>query len=171
MHKLVGPRPHFRSLEVLISTYKSWSSAHLVMKPVYVPITIYGTPVTSDFAGKNNARPDSPSVLVFRLAELRVYGVAIGASCRIVSAVSLSYAGDGDLCSLAAAQPSPTDRRACPAQLSTERRIASRIPGAPAPGGCISAAFGPCRSTSRRSTTALRRRIEAAASRRSIGPC
>jgi hypothetical protein len=26
------------------------------MKPVYVPITMYGTPVTSEFAGKNNVQ-------------------------------------------------------------------------------------------------------------------
>jgi hypothetical protein len=104
------------------------------------------------------------SVLVFRLAELRVYGVAIGASCRIVSPVSLSHAGVSHLCSLATAPASPTSRRTYSPELSTERCLASRIVAAPASGRCISAAFRLHCSSSRRHSTAhpLNRCIEAA---------
>jgi hypothetical protein len=122
--------------------------------------------VPSGFAGKNNVQ-EWVLAPFWACRTTRIRGVAIGASCRIVSAVSLSHAGVSHLCSLATAPASPTIRRACSPKLSTERCLASRTVGTPASGRRISAAFRLRCSASRRRNPAdqLYRCSEAAASR------
>lgn len=84
-----------------------------------------------------SARRASPYVLLFRLAELRTHGVALGASRCIVSAVSLSRSRPGHLCRGEAEEAPASNRRSCSPDLAAERRIAPRIIGAAAPDRCF----------------------------------
>src|SRR4029077_347002 len=80
--------------------------------------------------GKNKAQDQGRfHGLIFRLAELVTYGVVLGASRRIVSAVSLSHSCSRHLCSMATAEVAPSDRRTGSPDFAVERRIASRTSG------------------------------------------
>jgi hypothetical protein len=101
------------------------------------------TPVTTGFAGKNKRSEGGCFVLLFRLAELVIYGVAFGATRHIVSVVSLSHSCSDHLCRMAAVEVAPSDRRAGAPNMAAERCPTPRAFGASPTGSTVSQSASP----------------------------
>lgn len=78
-------------------------------------------PLISNLPPRIKRKTEMPRRSVHRLADLVIYGVARGASRRIVSAVSLSHSCSGHLCPMAAAEVAPSDRRVGSPDAATAR--------------------------------------------------